>query len=277
MNILFDLLREPFAQRALIAGALVSVVAAMIGVILVLRRLSMLGHALGDIGFFGAALTLALGWSQHPLLGTVVPIFVVIVGAFGIMWMSQRNGSGDIVIGMTATGALALGIMLTALWQGGSGQIFSLLFGSLFAINDGLFFELTISVSLFVLAAFLLCYQRFFAIAYDTDFARTRGLAISWYNGIFSILAALIVAIGMRMMGALLISCLIIFPAITARLWVSRFSRLIWLAAGVSLLCFVIGFAVTAVTRIPAGSAIVLANIALWAGSAVCRKLLKNY
>ncbi len=275
MSTLWQLLQTQFAQRALLVGAAVSVCAAVLGVILVLRKLTMIGHALGDVGFFGTTLVMALGWSGNPLLATIAPMVIVVIGSFVIMWLSQKNNSGDVVIGMAATGALALGIMLTALSQGMNSDLLNTLFGSILSLSAT---DMTVALvlSFVVLLGFVLCYNRFFIMTYDADFAKTRGLSVSWYNGLFSLMAALVVSVGMRMMGSLLISCLIIFPAISARLWVKSFRGLVVLAAVLSLVCFIIGFVLTALTRIPTGSGIVGAHIVVWVVSLCCRRLRRG-
>ena len=261
---LFSVLSYPFMIRAIIVGVLVSFCASLLGVILVLKRYSLIGHGLSDVGFAALALALAIGAS---------PIYfatpIVIAASFIIMYVSQNKRiNGDVAIGIFSTGALSFGIIITAISKGFNMDIYSYMFGSVLAMSS---FDVVVSVilSIVVIATFVIFYNRLFIVTTDEEFARAIGINVTFYQFLISFLTALTVVIGMRMIGTLLISSLIIFPAIIARRFVRSFKYLVALSALISVFCFIWGILISFFFNLPTGAGIVLVNIILLALSSL--------
>ncbi len=257
-----NLLSYPFITRALITGTAISFCAALLGVILVLQRYSMIGHGLADVAFAAVSLAVTVGFSPTEHIFITLP--VVIVASFIIMSITKRGGKGDIAIGMVSTGALALGIIITRLGNGFNIDVTDYMFGSILASSD---FDMYMSIVLviIVLVMFAVFYNRLFLITYDESFAASAGINVTFYQFLISFLTALTIVIGMRIMGTLLISSLIIFPAVTARRLVTSFRSLILTSAVISVVCFLIGFFASYYLDLPTGASIVGANIVLCA------------
>lgn len=255
---LLTLLNYPFIQRALICGIAISFCAAIIGVILVLKKYSMIGHGLGEVGF--ASLTLAIALNLPPLY---VSIPLVIIAAFLIMLISQKKGeSGDITIALVSSGALAIGVIITALTKGFSVDVYNYMFGSILAMSwsDVI---LSVVLSVILIIVYMLFYNRLFSITYDEKYAKTCGINVTFYQLLISLATALVVVLGMRLMGTLLISSLIVFPAIIARKLTNSFKGMVILSAGISVVCFIVGMMLSFVLNFPTGASIVAVYIIL--------------
>lgn len=271
INELINVLSYPFMTRAIIVGILVSLCASLLGVILVLKRYSLIGHGLSDVGFASLSLAMAVG---------VSPIYVstpiVIVASFIIMYVSQNKKiNGDMAIGIFSTSALSFGVIITALSKGFNMDVYSYMFGSILAMSytDVI---MSIILSIIVISIFIIFYNRLFIVTADEDFARAIGINITFYQFLISFLTALTVVIGMRMMGTLLISSLIIFPAFIAKKFVRSFKYLVILSAFFSIFCFLFGIIISFMFNLPTGASIVLVNIIiLLFSSAVCSVLGK--
>lgn len=253
---LINLFSYPFVTRAIIVGVLVSLCASLLGVILVLNKYSLIGHGLSDVGFASLSLAMALGLS--PLL-VATPIMVVT--SFIIMYVSQsKKINGDVAIGIFSTGALAIGIIITALTKGFNTDVYSYMFGSILSMNSTDVI-LSIILSVVILSVFIVFYNRLFIVTADESFAKSCGINVTFYQFLISFLTAITVVLGMRMMGTLLISSLIIFPAVTAKKIVKSFKGLMILSAIISTVCFVIGILISFIFNIPTGAGIVAVNI----------------
>ncbi len=256
MSDLFTMFSYAFIQRALLVGLLIALCAALLGVILVQKRYSLIGHGLGDVGFASTALAVALGL---PVLSVSIPI--VIVAACAIMFYSQKvKSSGDIAIGMVATGALATGVVITAVSGGFNVDVSDYMFGSILAISDT-DVVLSLILSAVIIVLFVLCYNRLFLVTCDETFARASGIRVSFYQFVIALLTALTVVLGMRMMGSLLISSLIIFPAVTAGKLVKSFKAVVCTSVVLSMVCFFFGILLSFVVNLPTGASIVIVNI----------------
>lgn len=265
----WEVLSYPFVTRALIVGVMVSLCASILGVILVLKRYSLIGHGLSEVGF--AALSVALALNLPPLY---VSTPLVIAASFVIMFVSQRRRvGGDVAIGIAASAALAFGVLVTALTRGMNLDVCSYMFGSILAMtNEDV--VLSVALSLFVTGLFVLFYNRLFLITYNEDYARSLGINVTLYQFLISFLTALTVVLGMRMMGTLLISSLIILPAVTARRLVSSFRALVVTSACISLICFAAGLALSFVWNLPTGASIVSVNVAALIGAVLLSRLM---
>lgn len=255
---IFQMLSYPFVIRAFIVGILVSLCAALLGVILVLKRYSLIGHGLADVGFASLAIASVLGISS-----IYISMPIITVCSFFIMYLSQNKKiHGDVAIGIFSTGALALGVLITSMKKGFNADIYSYMFGSILAINQSDVI-LSVFLSLVVLVLFSICYNRLFLVTVDESFARASGINVNLYQFLISFLTALTVVLGMRMMGTLLISSLVIFPAVIAKKIANSFKNLILLSAIISSLCFILGIWFSIVWGIPTGASIVVINILL--------------
>lgn len=246
----------PFMSRGLIVGVVVSMCAALLGVVLVLKRYSLIGHGLADVGFASLSLALAL---QLPPLTVSMP--VVIIASFFIMAYSQKKGvNGDVAIGIAATTALSAGVMITAYKGGFNMDVANYMFGSILSISS-MDMYISLILSVVVISLFILFYNRLFLITCDENFAKALGINITVYQFLISFLTAITVVIGMRMMGTLLISSLIIFPAVTARKLVNSFKGMVIISALISVICCVIGIFLSWMMNLPTGAGIVLINL----------------
>ena len=211
MTILSEMLSYPFLVRALAGGMLVSLCASLLGVSLVLKRYSMIGDGLSHVSFGALSIALAMGWSP---LKVSVP--VVVLAAFFLLRITENSRiKSDAAIAMISASALAIGIIVTSLTTGMTTDVSSYMFGSILAMTkeDVVF---AVALSLIVLGLFILCYNQMFAVTFDENFARATGVNVGFYNMVISVLTAVTIVLGMRMMGAMLISSLVIFPCLTS-------------------------------------------------------------
>lgn len=249
-----------FMQRALIVGVLVSLCAAVLGVSLVLKRYSMIGDGLSHVGF--GALAVASAFNLAPL---AVAVPVVMLAAVLLLRLS-RDGKikGDAAIAMISSSSLAIGVITVSLTTGMNTEVSSYMFGSVLSLSRG-DAVLSVILSAAVLVMFVLLYPRLFAVTFDETFARATGTKTDVYNTLLAVLTAVTVVLGMRMMGALLISSLIIFPALSAMRVCKSFQRVIICAAAISIVCFVIGLAASYLLETPTGASVVVADLAAFA------------
>lgn len=253
-----------FMQRALVVGILVSLCAALLGVSLVLKRYSMIGDGLSHVGF--GALAIASALNLAPL---AVAIPTVIVAAVLLLRLSQNSRvKGDAAIAIISSSALAIGVISVSLSTGMNTEVSSYMFGSILSLSrsDAI---LSVVLSAAVLALFALFYPRLFAVTFDETFARATGTRTELYNTLLAVLTAVTVVLGMRMMGALLISSLIIFPALSAMRVCRSFRAVIVCSALVSVLCFVAGISASYFIETPTGASIVAANLLAFAAFSV--------
>ena len=254
MNDIIELLSYPFAYRALIAGSLISVCASVLGVILVLKHYALIGHGLSEIGFASLSLSSALN---------IQPMYIaspaVISASFIIMYVSRKyRTAGDTAIAIASSAALALGIVISSV-SGKSSSMSSYLFGSVLAVSDT---DLVIAVILtvIVISSFVILYNRLFLITYSEEYARTLGINTALYQLVVSVLTALVVVAGMRITGTLLISGVIILPAVSAKIIARGFRSLVIISGIISLIAFVCGLIASFIFNIPAGAGVILSN-----------------
>jgi len=250
------MLSYTFLTRALIVGGLVSLCAAVLGVPLVLKRYSMIGDGLSHVGF--GALAIAAALNAAPL---ALAIPVTVAAAFLLLRLSSGGRiKGDAAIAMISTGALALGVIVISLSTGMNTETGNYLFGSILSMSAS-DVRLSLGIAAAVLLLFVIFYNRIFAVTFDETFARATGTRAGAYNALLALLTALTVVVGMRMMGALLISGLVIFPALSAMRLCREFKHVIIASAAVSVLCFFIGTAASFALAIPTGASVVCVDI----------------
>lgn len=269
MNAIINMLSYHFMQRALVVGILVSVCAALLGVSLVLKRYSMIGDGLSHVGF--GALAIASAFNLAPL-AVAVPV-VVIAAIFLLRIRNSGHLKGDSAIAMISSSALAIGVITVSLTSGMNTEVSSYMFGSILSLSRG-DAVLSAVLSITVLILFVLFYPRLFAVTFDEDFGRATGTKTEVYNTLLAVLTAVTVVIGMRMMGALLISSLIIFPALSAMRVSRSFKAVIVCSAVISVLCFVLGITASFFLETPTGASIVVADLVAYI---LCNILHGNY
>lgn len=270
MNEIIEMLSFPLMQRAFIVGALVALCAALLGVSLVLKRYSMIGDGLSHVGF--GAMALAAVLNQAPL---VVAIPVVIVAAFLLLRIKDSAKiKGDAAIAVISTGALAIGVLLISVSNSGNVDLMNYMFGSIIAMKTSDVW-LGICLSVAVLAVYIILYGKIFAITFDETFAKATGVRAGLYNSILAVLTAITVVLGMRLMGAMLISSLIIFPPLTSMRVFNSFRKVVVSSAIVSVLSLVTGIVISYLYSLPTGACIVCVNIVVLCVFGVVGKIKK--
>lgn len=254
-----EILSYEFIQRAFVGGVLVSLCAALLGVSLVLKRYSMIGDGLSHVSFGAIAIAMALGVAPIKF-----SIPVVIIAAFFLMRIAE-NGKmqSDAAIAVVASSALAIGVIVTSLTTGLNTDVNSYMFGSILAMSKE---DVVMSVilSIVVLIVFVSCYHRIFAVTFDESFSKATGVKVNFYNTLISIFTAVTVVLGIKMMGAMLISSLIIFPALTSMRLFKSFISVTICSAVLAVINFIIGLMASYMLSIPAGASIVVANLAMF-------------
>ena len=261
MNIL-TMFSFPFMQRALIAGVLVSLCAALLGVSLVLKRYSMIGDGLSHVSFGALAIAVALGvtplWFSIP---------VVILAAFLLLRVADNpRWNSDAAIAAMSASSLAIGILVISRTTGMTTDVDNYMFGSVLAMSKA-DVALSVVLCLAVLVLFILFYHKLFAVTFDESFSRATGLKVERYNTLLAILTALTIVLGMRMMGAMLISSLVIFPALTAMRLFRSFRGVVVCAAATSVACFCLGLTISFAFSTPVGATVVAADLAVFLAS----------
>ena len=256
MNVLSEMLSYPFMVRALFGGMLVSLCASLLGVSLVLKRYSMIGDGLSHVSFGALSIALAMGWS--PLK---VSIPVVVLAAFFLLRITENSRiKSDAAIAMISASSLAIGIIVTSLTTGMTTDVSSYMFGSILAMTKE---DVVLSAVLciIVLSLFVLCYNQVFAVTFDENFAKATGVNVGAYNMLISVLTAVTIVLGMRMMGAMLISSLVIFPCLTSMRVFKSFTSVVISSGILSLICFLLGMMASYQFSTPAGASVVVVNL----------------
>ncbi len=257
MNNVFSLLfSEPFIFRALIIGILISLCCALLGVSLVLKRYSMIGDGLSHVGF--GALAIACCVNIAPLYFSLP---IVIVAAFLLIRMNENSKiKGDSAIALLSTGALAVGVMVMSMSKGMNVDVYNYMFGSILTMTDA---DVALSVVLcaLVIIMFIVFYNEIFSVTFDESFAKATGTKTGVYNSIIAVLTAVTIVIGMRIIGTLLISSLIIFPSVISMRICKSYKTVVISSSVLSVLSFFIGMLVSLKLEAPTGASVVCVNI----------------
>lgn len=259
MQLITEMFSYPFLVRAAVGGTLISLCAALLGVSLVLKRYSMIGDGLSHVSFGALSVAVAFGWA--PL---IVSIPVVTAAAVLLLRITENARiKSDSAIAMISASSLAIGIIVTSLTTGMTTDVSSYMFGSILAMSRT---DVTLSavLSVIVLCLFVFSYNKVFAVTFDESFARATGVSVGTYNLLIALLTAVTIVLGMRMMGAMLISSLIIFPALTSMRVFKSFLGVVISSGIVSVVCFFIGLVLSYVYSIPAGASVVVVNVGMF-------------
>ncbi len=256
IDLIRELLSYSFIIRALTVGVLVSLCSALLGVSLVLKRYSMIGDGLSHVGF--GALSVAMVMNLAPLQ---VSMPVVVAAAFLLLRISENSKiKGDAAIALISSSSIAIGVIVTSLTSGMNADVYSFLFGSILAMSKSDVF-LSVILSIIVLLLFIFFYHKIFAVTFDENFARATGTKVGIYNMLIALLTAVTIVVGMRIMGSLLISSLIIFPALSSMRMFRSFRGVMITSAFISVFCFFWGVAASYAFDTPAGASIVIVNL----------------
>lgn len=242
-----------------LAGIAVSLIAAVIGVSLVQKRYSMIGDGLSHVGFASLAISTAVGMAGS--LWISLPI-VTFSAVFLLRLRESNKMKGDAAIAILSTGALAIGTIIAQKSTGLGGDVCNYMFGStsIFAMTPGDFVT-TIVLALAMFVLYLFFYHKFFLISFDESFGKAVGVRVTAYNTLLAILTAITIVIGMKMMGAMLISSLIVFPSLTA-LRVCKTFRSVTISAAILSVCtYIVGFTLSIALSTPPGATIVIVDI----------------
>lgn len=270
MNILIEKLtlyfEYPFVRYALIVGILIALCSSLLGVTLVLKRFSFIGDGLSHVAFGGMAIATVMKLSNQMLL--ILP--VTIICAILLLRTGQNAKiKGDAAIAMISVGALALGYLLMNIFSASAnlaGDVCSTLFGSTSILTlTKTEVWLCVALSVVVIAVFLLFYHKIFAVTFDEDFARATGTRAEQYNLMIAVIIAIIIVLAMNLVGSLLISALVIFPALSAMRLFKNFKSVILCSAILSVFCAVLGILTSILAGTPVGSTIVAVDIAAFA------------
>lgn len=246
--------------RALVVGTLVSLCASLLGVTLVLKRYSMIGDGLSHVGFGALAIATVLHVGKASM---AVSLPIVMLAAFVLMWLTEkRRMQGDAAIAVLSTGAIAVGTLLFRFSDNQYQDICNSLFGtaSMALLSDADMW-ITVGVSVAVVGLFVLFYTRIFSVTFDTNFAKATGVHVGAYSMMLAALTAVTVVIGMKMVGAIMVSGLIIFPALSAMRIAKRFRSVVITSAALSLVCFFTGFFLSLLIEAQPGPAIIAVHV----------------
>lgn len=253
---IFEILSYSFMARAVIVGTLVSLCAALLGVSLILKRYSMIGDGLSHVGFGALAISQVLGLA--PLMFSIP---LVVVAAILLLRLSESGKlKGDAAIAVISVSSLAIGVIVVSVFGGANTDLVNYMFGSILALSEA---DVTISITLSaaVLVLFVFFYNKIFSVTFDETFAKATGRKTSVYNTTIAVLTAVTIVLGMRMMGAMLISALVIFPGLTAMRVFYSFKSVTICAAILSVVCIWCGLMLSFFFALPAGATVVLMHL----------------
>lgn len=247
---------QGFMQRAILGGVIISLCASLLGVSLVLKRYSMIGDGLSHVGFGAVVVASAFGFAP---LAVAIP--VVVASAFLLLRLGESSKvKGDAAVAIVSTGALAIGVVVSSVTGGMNQDFNSYMFGTILGLSQSDVI-LSLAIAIPVLILFLLFYNKIFAVTFDESFSRATGVRVEFYNALVAILTSLVIVLGMRLMGALLISSLVIFPSLTSMRVCKTFKSVVVCSGVVSVICFMSGICMSVLFDTPTGASIVITNI----------------
>ena len=259
LEALGQMLSYPFMVRALAVGIPVALCAALLGVSLVLKRFSMIGDGLSHVGF--GALAVATVLNAAP---TAVAVPVVVAAAFLLLRMSEKNHvRGDAAIALISAGSLALGVMAVSLSGGTNVDVMNYMFGSILALSKA---DVLLSAVLCgaILVLYAVFYPLIFSITFDENFAGATGTPTKLCNMLLAAMTAVTVVMGMRLMGALLISSLIIFPSLSAMRVFKSFRAVVICSGALAVGGFAVGLALSYLFSTPTGAGVVCVDAVIF-------------
>lgn len=261
-NSMVQALQYDFILKALLVGSLIAICASVLGIFLVLKKYSMIGDGLAHVSF--ATVAIALWLSASPLL---VSIPLVILASFFILKLSEKASMhGDAAISLVSSFSIALAVLIASFARGFNVDLMSYLFGSILVISNS---DVIISaiLSMVVIAMVFFFYQDLFAVTYDEEYAQAVGMNTKFINYLLAVLTSITIALGIRVVGTMLISSLIVFPTVSALQISKGFRSTILIAMIISVFCVVAGVFLSFAYNLPTGAVIVLLNALAFAVS----------
>lgn len=253
----------PFVRYALVVGVLIALCASLLGVTLVLKRFSFIGDGLSHVAFGAMAVAAVLGLhNDMPLILGITVVCAILLLRTG----QHAKIKGDAAIAMISVGALAIGYLLMNLFSTSSnlsGDVCSTLFGSTSILTlTETEVGLCVALSALVLLTFILFYNKIFAVTFDENFAKAVGIKVKFYNLLIAVMIAVVIVLAMNLVGSLLISALVIFPALSAMRVYQSFRTVIICAVLLSVCCAALGIFIAVLAGTPVGSTIVTVDMA---------------
>lgn len=264
-----EMIGYTFINRALLVGILVSLCSSLLGVSLVLKRYAMIGDGLSHVGFGILTIAVAFGFTPLPIAIPGVIIFAVILLKIG----NNHKIKSDSAIALISSSSIAIGVAVTSVTTGMNTDICNFMFGSILAMTKS-DVVLSVIVSVLVLILFIVYYRKLFTITFDEEFSKAIGLKTNRYTNLIAVLTAVIIVVGMRMMGTMLISSIIIFPALTSMRIFKSFKRVIISSGIISVIAFLVGIYLSYVYSISTGAMIVIVNLIFFIISSLLGKII---
>lgn len=253
--LIIEALQFDFILKALLVGSLIAICCSCLGIFLVLRKHSMIGDGLAHVSFATVAISLLL--SFNPL---ILSIPLVIIASFLIIKLNEvADVHGDAAIGLISSFSVAIGVLISSISTGFNVDLFSYLFGSILVISN---LDVILSATLSIMIIFIIFYfyNNLFAITYDEEFASIMGLKTKNLNYLISILTSVTIVLGIRIVGTMLISSMIIFPTVSALQVARGFKSTILISSIISVLCVIFGVFLSYIFNLPTGATIVILN-----------------
>ncbi len=267
-----EFLSYGFVQRGLLAGSLAAVICAVLGVFLVLKRLSLIGDGLSHVCLTGVAAALLMGASP-----VYVSIPVVMASSLGILKLTEKfRIYGDAAIGIISAAGLAVGIFITSLAGGFNTDLFGYLFGSILTVgtDEVILCAVLLAILLFFVIGF---YRDLVSASFDAPFAHTRGINVRAVNLTLTLITSAAVVLAFKVVGIFLISALLIIPPVSALMLARTFKQVLYWAAGLALAAVWVGVYLSFVFDIPSGATIILVNLFILACSYAYSRIRNAY
>lgn len=265
---IISIFQYSFIQRAFVAGIFIALVCSILGLFLVLKRLSLIGDGLSHVSFGAVALGLFFGWLP---IYTAVPI--VVIASLIILWLVNKTKIyGDAAIGIVSSVGLASGIILASISNGFNIDLLSYLFGNILAISaQEMYFSVILSI--LVLVIVFLFYHDLFSVSFNEDHAQVTGIKVKLINSILVMLTALTVVLSIRVVGIMLISSFLILPPLISLQFAKSFKSALVISAIVSIVTVVFGILISFILNIPTGATIVIVNFIFLVISLIYKKI----
>ena len=269
LSVINEILSYPFLCRALVVGLLVSLPAAVLGVNLVLKKYSLIGDGLSHVGF--GAVTIATACGATLPLAIALP--VVAIAAIILLKLHERDFlPADSAIALVSSGALAIRVAITSLTTGLNVDICNFMFGSILALSPADAW-LAGTIALLALIMILITYRQLFAITFDEDFAAASGLKTNFFTNLLAVLTALLIVVGMRMLGVMLISSIIVLPALAAMQLAHSFRGAMLTSGIIAVVAFVVGLYVSYLHDISTGASVVIVNLVIFCANWLIKQI----
>ncbi len=265
---MFDIVLLPFFQRALLVGSILGALMAVLGVLVVLRKMSFFSDAIGHSALAGIAL--ALFFQFNPFVGAL--LFALLVAASISAVRAATNLAIDTLLGVFFASSVALGVIIVSLTPGYQADLISFLFGNILTVTPADIIS-AITISIIVAAILIWAGKGFVAIALDPSLARAEGIPVARYELLFLLLLAAVIALSIKFVGVVLVTALLIIPAATAQNLSNSLARMFVLSVIISLAAVILGMLVSALLGAPSGPAIVLTGAVFFGLSLLYRTI----